>query len=193
MQLARLRAGNAAPSNREHVRRLRPRQRTRSAVLQRLRPRAHGDAVNVAARLEQAARADEILLGEETRGLIGDRVRVERLEPLTVKGKAAPLSAWRVVELLPDSPAFMRSTGAPFIGRAQELEVMRDAFERTVREQSCTVVTVIGPPESASRDSRESSSKHSVVRGVTPRRSSNLSRRKRRARPRTSASSRYGA
>jgi hypothetical protein len=49
------------------------------------------------------------------------------------------------------------------------------------------------PPESASRDSRESSSKHSVVRGVTPRRSSYLSRRKRRARPRTSASSRYGA
>jgi class 3 adenylate cyclase len=78
---------------------------------------ATGDAVNVAKRLEEAAPTGEILLGEQTRRLASDTVRVEQLEPLTVKGKAAPISVWRVVELQPDSPAFTRTAAATFVGR----------------------------------------------------------------------------
>jgi class 3 adenylate cyclase len=48
-----------------------------------------GDAVNVAARLEQAARPGEVLLGEPTLVLVRDTVEVEPVEPLELKGKSA--------------------------------------------------------------------------------------------------------
>ena len=52
-----------------------------------------GDAVNVAARLEEAAQPGEILIGIETRGLVGEAVRVEAVEPLPLKGKPEPVPA----------------------------------------------------------------------------------------------------
>ena len=51
---------------------------------------ATGDAVNVAARLEQAAQPGEILIGAETLALVRDAVEVEPVEPLELKGKAEP-------------------------------------------------------------------------------------------------------
>src|SRR5262245_22446127 len=57
---------------------------------------ATGDAVNVGARLEQAAGPGEILLGEETYALVREAVIAEPVEPLTVKGKSKPLAAWRL-------------------------------------------------------------------------------------------------
>jgi class 3 adenylate cyclase/tetratricopeptide (TPR) repeat protein len=107
---------------------------------------ATGDAVNVAARLEQAAGPGEILLGEGTRRLVGESVGVEQLEPLAVKGKAAPLPVWRALELLPDVPAFTRPIAAPFVGRDQELAAVRGAFDQAARDRTCTLATVIGPP-----------------------------------------------
>jgi class 3 adenylate cyclase len=53
---------------------------------------ATGDAVNVAARLEHAAQPGEVLLGEQTYRLVQDAVRVERVGPLTLKGKGAPVA-----------------------------------------------------------------------------------------------------
>ena len=58
---------------------------------------ATGDAVNVAARLEQAAEPGEILIGEATLALVRDAVEVEALEPLELKGKAEPVPAYRLV------------------------------------------------------------------------------------------------
>ena len=52
-----------------------------------------GDAVNVAARLEQAASPGETLIGSETRGLVRDAVETEETEPLVLRGKAEPLQA----------------------------------------------------------------------------------------------------
>src|SRR6476469_5594451 len=60
---------------------------------------ATGDAVNVAARLEQAAQPGEVLLGEETHALVSDAVVVEALAPLDLKGKAVPIAAYRLVSL----------------------------------------------------------------------------------------------
>ena len=67
-----------------------------------------GDAVNVAARLEQAAEPGEVLLGEQTYALVRDAVQVEPLEPLELKGKAERWEAFRLVDVLPDVPAFTR-------------------------------------------------------------------------------------
>ena len=56
-----------------------------------------GDAVNVAARLEQAAGAQEVLLGDLTYRLVRDYVEVEEVEPLELKGKSEPVPAYRLV------------------------------------------------------------------------------------------------
>src|SRR6185312_8880284 len=55
-----------------------------------------GDAVNVAARLEQAAAPGEVLVGEATWALIAHAARGELVPPIAAKGKAEPLVAWRL-------------------------------------------------------------------------------------------------
>jgi class 3 adenylate cyclase len=107
---------------------------------------ATGDAVNVAARLEQAAGPGEVLLGAATYGAVRDVVVAEPAEPVAAKGKAEPLQAWRLVGLRPDVPAFARPIAAPFVGRSHELEQLRAAFATAVRERACVVATVVGPP-----------------------------------------------
>jgi Adenylate and Guanylate cyclase catalytic domain len=67
-----------------------------------------GDAVNVAARLEQAAQPGEILIGEQTLRLARGAIEVEPVEPLTLKGKAEPLSAHRLLRVVEGAPAFER-------------------------------------------------------------------------------------
>src|SRR6187401_1105077 len=79
---------------------------------------ATGDAVNVAARLEQAAAPGEILLGAETMRLLRGAVTVEELGALPAKGKAEGVQAFRLVSVQADQP---RRLGAPMVGRAREL------------------------------------------------------------------------
>src|SRR2546421_9139189 len=81
---------------------------------------ATGDAVNVAARLEQAAQPGEILIGEETYGLTRGAVDVEELAPLALKGKAESVLAYRLVAVHGDE-AVVRQLGTPMVGRETEL------------------------------------------------------------------------
>src|SRR3954468_9907829 len=60
---------------------------------------ATGDAVNVAARLEQAAQPGEVLVGEATLALVREAVEIAAVEPLLVKGKAEPVPAFRLLGL----------------------------------------------------------------------------------------------
>jgi class 3 adenylate cyclase/tetratricopeptide (TPR) repeat protein len=107
---------------------------------------ATGDAVNVAARLEQAAHPGEVLLGEATYSLVGDVAVVEAVPAVEAKGKSLPLAAWRLLGLRPDVPAFARPIASPFVGRDRELDELRRAFDTTVRESSCSLATIVGPP-----------------------------------------------
>jgi class 3 adenylate cyclase/tetratricopeptide (TPR) repeat protein len=107
---------------------------------------ATGDAVNVAARLEQAAQPGEILIGEQTRSLSRGAIEVEAAEPLSLKGKAEPVLAYRLLRVIEGAPAFDRRLDAPLVGRRDELAQMRAAFDRSVSERSCRLVTVLGPP-----------------------------------------------
>jgi class 3 adenylate cyclase len=100
---------------------------------------ATGDAVNVAARLEQAAQPGEILMGENTFGLVRDCVEAASVEPLELKGKVQSVSAFRLVTVIPEAA---RRHQAPMVGRERELQVLRDAFARA--ESSCQLFTVFG-------------------------------------------------
>jgi class 3 adenylate cyclase/tetratricopeptide (TPR) repeat protein len=102
---------------------------------------ATGDAVNVAARLEQAAQPGEVLLGEPTLALVHDAVEVEPVDPLELKGKAEPVSACRLLRVH-DAPE--RQHEAPFVGRERELAIVREAWRRVQAEQRCELVTVVG-------------------------------------------------
>ncbi|MGA9161529.1 MAG: adenylate/guanylate cyclase domain-containing protein, partial [Actinomycetota bacterium] len=100
-----------------------------------------GDAVNVAARLEQAARPGEVLIGQPTLALVRDAAEVETVEPLALKGKAEPVPAYRLLRVL-DAPE--QRPRPRFVGRQDELGMLRDAWERVGREPRCELVTVIG-------------------------------------------------
>ena len=102
-----------------------------------------GDAVNVAARLEQAAQPGEVLLGAETRRLVRDAVRTEPIE-IAAKGKPEPLAAFRLADLDPDAASVTRRLDAPLVGRRSELDQLAAAFDRTVRERRCHLFTVLG-------------------------------------------------
>jgi predicted ATPase len=102
---------------------------------------ATGDAVNVAARLEQAAQPGDVLIGQPTLALVGDAADVEPLEALELKGKADPVPAYRLLQVR-DAPE--RRHGELFVGREVELAILREAWERVRAEQRCELVTVIG-------------------------------------------------
>jgi class 3 adenylate cyclase/tetratricopeptide (TPR) repeat protein len=103
-----------------------------------------GDAVNVAKRLEQAAHAGEVLLGELTGRLVRDATLLEPVEPLAVKGKAEPLTAWRLLAVVPGAPTFPRRLDAPLVGRRAELDRLLAAFATAVDERRPHLVTVLG-------------------------------------------------
>src|SRR6266516_4652388 len=58
---------------------------------------AIGDVVNVAARLQQEAKDNNIMLNHSTFTRVRQYVRVTKLPPLTVKNKAEPLDVWCLV------------------------------------------------------------------------------------------------
>jgi len=85
---------------------------------------ATGDAMNVAARLEQAAEPGELLIGAATYALVSAAVDAEMVEPLELKGKAEPVPAFRLLNVL-DAPE--RSHVSRFVGREPELQWLVNA------------------------------------------------------------------
>jgi class 3 adenylate cyclase/predicted ATPase len=106
---------------------------------------ATGDAVNVAARLEQAAQPGDILLGEQTYRLVRNAVRADELEPLPLKGKADDVVAFRLLQVIEGAPSLARRFDTPFVGRAEELARLLACFDRSVAERGPALVTVLGP------------------------------------------------
>jgi class 3 adenylate cyclase/ATP/maltotriose-dependent transcriptional regulator MalT len=103
---------------------------------------ATGDAVNVAARLEQAAQPGEILLGEETLRLVRGAVEVETVAPVEAKGKSEPLAAFRLVGV--DQATGPRAHIGPMVGRERQRHVLDEAFANVVADRTCHLFTVLG-------------------------------------------------
>jgi class 3 adenylate cyclase/tetratricopeptide (TPR) repeat protein len=103
-----------------------------------------GDPVNTAARLEQAAPPGEILLGEPTFRLVRDAVKSEAVESIAARGKADPVAAYRVLEVVAGAAALARRLDSPMVGRGRELRILAEAFDRAVSEGGCHLFTVLG-------------------------------------------------
>jgi len=104
-----------------------------------------GDAVNVAARLEQAAPPGEALIGAETRLLVRDAVRVEPVAPLVLKGKSEPVEAFRLVEVLAGAESLARHPETPLVGRERERQRLWRDYEDAVAQRTCRLFTLLGP------------------------------------------------
>ncbi len=91
--------------------------------------RATGDAVNVAARLQQAAEPGEVLVGDST---------------WQVKGRDEPVVVRRLIAVDQSAEAIHRRVGGPMVGRDREHGTLRAAYERAVAEERCVLVTVLG-------------------------------------------------
>ena len=104
-----------------------------------------GDAVNVAARLEQAAEAGEALIGAETRVLVRDAVRVDPVEPLELRGKSIPVEAYRLLGVLEDAAPIARHLETPLVGRERERRRVWRDYEDAVEDRTCRLFTLLGP------------------------------------------------
>ena len=104
-----------------------------------------GEPVIVAKRLEQAAEPGQILLGKATYPLVKHAVKAGPLERIPVKGKRDHVGKRRLEDVHHEAPGVARRLHAPIVGRDAELELLRQAFERTVEDRCCRLFTVIGP------------------------------------------------
>ena len=103
-----------------------------------------GDAVNVAARLEQAAAAGEVLLGDATMRLVRDATVSEPVS-LALKGKPDPVPAHRLLSLDTAVTGVARHLDTPLVGRARERERLRSDFDDALATRTCRLFTLIGP------------------------------------------------
>ena len=103
-----------------------------------------GDAVNVAARLEQAAAPGQIIISADTLRLVRDAVRVEPKERLSLKGKTQPVAAFRLLSVVPGASPFTRRLDMPMIGRDDELRELLAVFDRSVQARRCELVSILG-------------------------------------------------
>jgi class 3 adenylate cyclase/tetratricopeptide (TPR) repeat protein len=105
-----------------------------------------GDAVNVAARLQETAERGDVVVGAATYALVRHAVRAEPLAPFTVKGKPDPIGAWRVLAVDEAAQAMTRELDRAFVGRRWELGALEQAFARAVEQRRSVLATVLGFP-----------------------------------------------
>jgi class 3 adenylate cyclase/tetratricopeptide (TPR) repeat protein len=108
---------------------------------------AIGDVVSTASRLQGVAPIGGVLVGEWTHRLTKDLFDFEPLDPVRVKGKAEPQRVWVARAARSRFGAeLQRGLPTPFVGREDELELLKRTFARSIREPSVQLVTLLGEP-----------------------------------------------
>ena len=106
-----------------------------------------GDVVNVAARLEQAATANEILVGPLTEQLTREAIDYAGREPLAVRGKAEPVTAFSAVRArtaVPEQARGLPGMRARLVGREHEMHLLLETFERALKDRRAQLFTIVG-------------------------------------------------
>jgi class 3 adenylate cyclase/tetratricopeptide (TPR) repeat protein len=106
-----------------------------------------GDLVNTAARLQSAALPGTVLVGEATQRATAKAIAFEEAGEQVLKGKTAPVPAWRAMRVVAELGGRNRSESleAPFVGRDEEFRLLKDLFHATGREKRARLVSLIGP------------------------------------------------
>jgi class 3 adenylate cyclase/tetratricopeptide (TPR) repeat protein len=104
---------------------------------------ATGDVMNTASRLQHEAPVGGVVVGERTYRATAASFQYEPMDPVSVRGKVAPIAIWRVVGPRSEQE---RAPLAPLIGRARELELLGTVWDKVRADGRTHLVTVIGPP-----------------------------------------------
>src|SRR5947207_6568649 len=107
---------------------------------------ATGEAVTLAARLEQAAEPGQLVLGPGAHRLTLGRIEVEELGPVELKGLDEPLWAWRAIGTSQPGGVRPRTLQAPLVGRDSELELLSNTYQRALGDRRAHLFTVYGEP-----------------------------------------------
>jgi class 3 adenylate cyclase len=106
-----------------------------------------GDVVNTAARIQGAAPVNGVAVSEQTYRATSRVFEYEQLAPVSVKGKAEPLSLWRAKSARSRFGSDVRDRfKTPFVGRELEKPLLIGTFERAAQQRSVQLVTVVGEP-----------------------------------------------
>ncbi len=105
-----------------------------------------GDLVNTASRLQSAAPPGTVLVGEATMRAASGGIAFEEAGEQTLKGKAAPVPAWRALRVVAEVGGRNRAETleAPFVGRDDEFRLIKDRFHATARDNRIRLVSVSG-------------------------------------------------
>jgi class 3 adenylate cyclase len=107
-----------------------------------------GDIVNTASRLQSAADPGTVFVGDSTRQLSERGIRYQEVGEHDMKGKSVPVAAWRAVDLLGERGGKGHWGGleAPFVGRDDELRLLKDQVHATTRDGHARLVSIVGEP-----------------------------------------------
>ena len=105
-----------------------------------------GDLVNTASRLQGAAPPGTVLVGEATQRAAGEAIVFEAAGEQLLRGKPAPVPAWRAVRVVGGRRGAGRSSRVepPFVGRDEELQLLRDLLHATTRDGRSRLASVVG-------------------------------------------------
>lgn len=106
-----------------------------------------GDLVNTASRLQSVAPAGSVLVSEPTMRSAEAAINFEAVGEQELKGKSAPVAAFRAVRVVANRGGESRSENieAPFVGREEELRQLKEVLHATSRDQRVRLVSIFGP------------------------------------------------
>ena len=104
-----------------------------------------GEAVNIAARLQQAAVSGEILLGEGTNHLVRWAIEAEPRGTIDPPGRSGPMRAFRLRAVTPGLTSHEQRFDSPLVGRERERRQLGSAFEQAIADETCQLFTLLGP------------------------------------------------
>jgi predicted ATPase/class 3 adenylate cyclase len=105
-----------------------------------------GDLVNTASRVQAAAEAGTVLVGERTRRASEAAIAYEDAGERELKGKTEPVPLWRALRVIASRRGEGRATGleAPFVGREGEMRLIKDLFHTASDERRARLVSILG-------------------------------------------------
>ncbi|HEX5826012.1 MAG TPA: AAA family ATPase, partial [Candidatus Limnocylindrales bacterium] len=106
-----------------------------------------GDLVNTAARVQSVAAPGTVLVGEATHRAASAAIAFEEAGAHALKGKEEPVRTWRALRVVAERGGRGRQEllEPPFVGRAEELRLLKELFHGTVREGRARLVSITGP------------------------------------------------
>jgi class 3 adenylate cyclase/tetratricopeptide (TPR) repeat protein len=105
-----------------------------------------GDIVNTAARLQSTADPGSVFVGPTTQQLTSSSIRYEAAGAHEMKGKSEPVEAWRAVAVIGQrgGTGKWEVLEPPFVGREDELRLLKDQLHATTREGAARLISIVG-------------------------------------------------